>query len=362
MGFGAMPLKVVLLCASLFAALPSGSVEANAQDDCGDDQECLQRLYDSHPVKDARTLRSYQALPIDRRVVVAPAKLLDYLNLDNRLRGFPNRPRYTRLDPQFLQDMTAALAGIPSAVKTLVDSRLMGIFLVQDLGGTGYTDYVYDGQRQAAGAFIVLDADVLTRVANQWATWKENTPFNESAEFGLEAIIEDGTGDNRTQALQYILLHELGHVASVGRKIHPPWDGWDCVTDPPTAYAFFGLSWELSGEPDCKVISKFDHTGFHYRTEVVYYFGARLPLSDSPAVYAELERTNFPSLYAATSPADDFAESFATYVHAILMGKPFSIRIEGPGEVASQFTGCWGTERCQDKQAMIAELLQARER
>lgn len=350
-----------LIAVSLIVTFLFGFVEVRAQGDCGEDKDCLRQLHDSHVVRNVKTLRSYQALPFDRRVVVAPAKLLDYLNIDNRLNDLPNRPRYTRPDPQFLGDIQSALEELPLVVKTLVDSRLMGIFLVQDLGGTGYTDYVYDDHHAAAGAFIVLDVDVLTRVANTWATWKENTPFNASPGFKLDATIESATEDNRKQALQYILLHELGHVASVGRRIHPPWDAWDCVSDPPGGYPFFELSWKLSGEPDCKVISRFDQPGsdqpgFQYRKDLVYYFGAKLPLSDGPAVYAELDRTNFPSLYAATSPGDDFAESFVTYVHTILMGKPFEIRILQNEALLTRFTGCWGAARCAEKQKMMAEM------
>ena len=164
------------------------------------------------------------------------------------------------------------------------------------------------------------------------------------------------TNDNRKQALQYILLHELGHVASVGSNLHPPWDNWDCTSQPPGQFPFFQLSWQLSDPVTCTVISKFDDSGFEHRSDVIYYFGARLAEAVSPEVYAQLEQSNFPSLYAASSPADDFAESFVTYVHTVLMGKPFEIRIDRQGKRLITFTGCWGQERCADKQKMIADL------
>jgi molybdopterin-binding protein len=60
---------------------------------------------------------------------------------------------------------------------------------------------------------------------------------------------------------------------------------------------------------------------------VVYYFGAKLPAGQMVATYESLERTNFVTLYAATHPADDFAEAFASYVHGVLMGRPWEISI-----------------------------------
>jgi len=329
---------------------------AGPQEDCGDDMDCLRGLYDNHPVKNVKTLHAYQALPFERRVVVAPKKIRDYINLDNRLNGVPNQPKRARVEPQFMEDLEGALADLPEPVKNLVDSRLMGIFLVQDLGGTGLMDNVYNDNGESVGAFVVLDVDVLNRMANEWATWKENTPFQPDPEFDLQARIETAPNDDRKQALQYIILHELGHVASIGRHIHPPWDDWDCVKDPPELYPFFQLSWELKNEQDCEVVSKFDASGFSYREQVVYYFGAQLELSKSPAVYGQLEQTNFPSLYAATSSADDFAESFVTYVHSVLMGRPFEILIDRNGERQATFTGCWGEPRCAEKQTMMAKL------
>jgi len=301
-------------------------------------------------------MRAFQALPLNRRVLAAPSKLLDYLNLDNKLHGFPNRPRTGKFGRQLMQDMKDAISEIPEAVKTLVDKRLMGIFLVQDLGGTGYTDYVYDKGQQPVGAFVVFDAQVLTRTANDWATWKENTPFIPDTGFDLQAIIESPADDNRKQALQYILLHELGHVASVAANIHPRWDGWECRDDPPDRYPFFQLSWQVNDSDSCGISSRFDQDRFELRPDIVYYLGAKLSIDASTAVYRQLEQTNFPSLYAATSPYDDFAESFVTYVHQVMMAKPFEIRIEGDGQRLTTYEGCWSNARCEAKQRILASL------
>jgi len=340
----------------IIAIIWSGAVQADSLQACGEDINCLRQLHSSHRVRDVGYWRAFQALPIDTRILAAPAKLVEYLNLDNQLNGFPNQPRIARPERQFLKDINDAISEIPAAAKTLIDERLMGVFLVEDLGGTGFTDYVFDEQRVPVGAFVVLDASVLTRSANAWATWKENSPFVAEPGLELQANIESAAEDNRKQALQYILLHEFGHVASVGQNFHPRWDEWDCRKNPPEQFPFFQLSWQLNDAPDCKVISKFDQSGFSHRVEVVYYFGAKLAVAVSPDVYVQLEQTNFPSLYAATSPADDFAESFVTYVHQILLGKPFAIRIDKQGQQITDFRGCWGAARCAAKQEMMARL------
>jgi hypothetical protein len=73
--------------------------------------------------------------------------------------------------------------------------------------------------------------------------------------------------------------------------------------------------------------------------------------------YERLERTNFPTLYAATHPADDFAESLASFVHTVMLKKPFEIRIYRDGEIAKRYGGCWTEERCAGKRRILEELL-----
>jgi hypothetical protein len=351
------PAAEIFLCAAtVFAVACCGDARAQPVASCGQDLECVRNAHATHAVKSVDYWQAFRSTPVDQRVFVAPAELVDYLELDNQLNDYPNRPAAARPDEAFFGDLNAALGTIPAAVKALVDSRLMGIFLVQDLGGTGFTDYVFDRQHAPVGAFVVLDAAVLTRSANAWASWKENTPFAPDPDFTLQAVIEPADDDNRRQALQYIVLHELGHVASVGQSFHPRWDEWDCAASPPEQFPFFQLSWQLKDAQGCQVISRFDRSGFRFRSKVVYYFGAKLPAMASPEFYSQLAKTNFPSLYAATSPADDFAESFVTYVHGVLMHKPFEIRIDRLGERQTTFTGCWNTPRCAAKQQTIAAL------
>jgi hypothetical protein len=73
--------------------------------------------------------------------------------------------------------------------------------------------------------------------------------------------------------------------------------------------------------------------------------------------YARLKNTNFPSLYAATTPGDDFAESFASYVHVVLMHRPWQITITRNDAVAYVFNACWGETRCAEKQRILERLL-----
>jgi hypothetical protein len=201
--------------------------------------------------------------------------------------------------------------------------------------------------------FIVLDPTVLAKqTANAWATWKDNTPFRPDPAWRLETRIADRARDDRVHAIQYILLHEIGHVLSIGAKVHPSWN-FPPTDATPGKYDFFDLSWSVQ---DGKYATRFDGA-FPKRRDVRFYFGAKLDGADMLPVYEALEKTSFPTLYAATHPADDFAESFASYVHVAMMGRDHEVRLYRQGRLVKTIGPCWGQARCAYKRTALESAL-----
>jgi len=351
-----MNIAAFLAVAALLAA-QSASAQDVPKLPCADsDKACAQRALKHHAASRLGTWRMMLSMPVAERYGPAPPQLVDYLRLDNIANGYAERPRVATLDAGLLADIRGAIADVPADVWRLVGRRLVGIYFVEDLGGTGYTDYVFDGKGKPAMGFVVLDAAVLARQsANAWATWKENTPFAAAAGYRLDARIEEDGGDNRRNAILYILLHELGHVLAIGADIHPPWNIDPKDVDAATRHPFFDLSWIID-RPANKYRSRFD-ADFPQRAATVYYFGAKLAAADMQPTYAALGRTNFPSLYAATSPGDDFAESFASYVHGVLLRRPWQVTLRRDGKPVETFRACWDEPRCAEKRQLLERLL-----
>ncbi|MCM2326873.1 MAG: hypothetical protein NDI88_03185 [Lysobacter sp.] len=320
------------------------------------DRPCFIKALRAHPVRGAAYWKASLSRPVAERLGPAPPELVEFLHLDNAANGFPEKPRASRLSADFLADVRGAIADLPPAVRRAFDATFAGVWFVDDLGGTGFTDMYLDGSGRPAGGFVVLDAAVLGRFkANGWATWKENTPFKPGGGWTLEARIEKAAGDDRRGAIRYILLHELGHVLSINRDVHPRWD-LDPGDVPASArYPFFELSWTVDRKAS-RYDSKFD-ASFPARRSVTYYLGAKLGAADMAPAYEALARTNFPTLYAATSPGDDFAESFVSYVHTVLMRRPWEIVLRKDGKVAMTYRTCWEEPRCADKRRLLEGLL-----
>lgn len=100
-----------------------------------------------------------------------------------------------------------------------------------------------------------------------------------------------------------------------------------------------------------------DGQGFAQRGDVAYYVGAKLGIAEAGPIYRALATTSFPTLYAAMNPWYDFAESFATYVHVVLLRKPWEVQVRGIGDDVETFGPCWGQPRCERKERVLRALL-----
>jgi hypothetical protein len=335
-----------------FSLLPCGANSAEGPAVATPDPARAAR---ANAIKQLSFWRAALAKPLEQRIGAAPAPLLEYVDLDNQQQGFPNKPRPPVLSAGFMRDVRAALAGLPAPVRRAMASRLAGIHFVDNLGSTGWTEEILDAQGRPVAGVIVLDAAILAKQrANAWATWKENTPFKPDPHWRLAAQIERPADDNRVQAIQYILLHEMGHVLAIGTDLHPNANLSPANLPAQPPFPYYRLSWGVS--PQGRYETRYD-ARFTQRKDVVYYRGAKLTGAQMADAYQALAATNFATLYAVTNPFDDFAEAFVTYVHTEMMGRPFKVQIFRDGKPVLEYGACWREARCAAKRKLVEKAL-----
>ncbi len=340
-------------------ALALGACSGEAKLPCAhSDQACALKELRRHPAKQLAHWKEAFRRPVEERIGVAPPALVELIALDNIANGFPNRPRASTPPEDFLRDVRQAVAEMPEAVRKPLQRKLAGIYFVDDLGSTGYADQIHGEDRRPMSGFIVLDPVVLrNHTANSWMTWRDGTPFQSHRDFRLEATLAGPAEDTRRNAIQYILLHEIAHILAIGADFHPDWNLKPAEVKSTREFPFYELSWTIAGGQ--RYASRFD-AAFARRKDIVYYMGPRIPGDAMVETYESLEKTNFPTLYAATHPGDDFAEAFANYVHTEMLKKPFEIRLLRAGKVAKVYKACWDEPRCAPKRAIIESALGVR--
>lgn len=287
----------------------------------------------------------------------APDELVRYVGMVNTALKVDAIPVAAAAPAGFLHDMQTAMAQIPATILALLDGALLGVFFSTGLGSSAITDVIVNHDGQILGSVVMLDLDAfMDRDANAWATWKENTPFSASSRLRLEVEIADGQDNTRANAMQFLLLHEFGHVLTAGKQFLPIW--WL----PPEAmkqtadYDFLRLGWQINAEK--RIVPKVEED-FAERTGIFYYDTRGLDDAAMLSAYRALQQTSFPSLYASTNAFDDFAETFATYVHSVLLGKPARVRIVSDDAIYLERDNFWASPRSAPKRAFMQELLAA---
>ncbi len=340
-------------------------------------EDAIPEENDSDPVRNGIRLSQLQTHPVrsfqfwrqadtgrnpKTRIGPAPPELIEFLRLDNTFQGYSERPVPASADSEFIRDVEIAVASLPATIQTISRRMVFCIALIRDLGGgTGYMDVVAGTDGSAVGAFVVLDEGALDRTANAWASWKEQSAFRSSAEQRLEVRIEQTENDTRPNAIRYIVLHELGHVIDAVLGVTQI-DGGN--TQNIRSRGFYGLSWtdpppsQPTLLPGDTLRSRFD-AGWPERETLAFYSfeNSKHTLSEAASIYEWLRQTNFPTLYAATSSADDFAESFANYVHVVLDKRPYEVRLEQEQLSTNLLGSCWDSPRCASKKMAVAHLL-----
>jgi hypothetical protein len=290
-------------------------------------------------------------LPVQHRVAPAPDELLHHIG---QVEGRLPLTEPLRAVPGFIEDLLAALTDLPYPVRALVEGPLLGIFLARGLGCTGIADVVRCGE-EVLGVAVVLNVGALEhRTANTWASWKEAKWLKESLAPNLKVRIEEGLGDVRKNAIQFVLLHEFGHVLTAGSGWLPDW--W---IDPanvlsPHWYPYLALSWTV--DPHRQIVP----TDSRSRNLCDRLRGTPSRVASSQDVlglYHALDCTTFTSLYAANNAFDDLAECFALYVHIVLMCRPYQVEFDVFGKTVIVSSATSVAQRCAEKFQFIADFL-----
>ncbi|MBS1191727.1 MAG: hypothetical protein H6R10_3519 [Rhodocyclaceae bacterium] len=292
--------------------------------------------------------------PVEQRLATAPEALVDFLAQHNAANGVAARPQAISAPDDFLIDLHAAISEIPAPVKAKLEPCLLGVFLATGIGASAITDVVASSSGVLLGCVVAIDVDAFReRKANEWATWKENTPFHAVPGTQLAATIAPAGENDRKTALQFLLLHEFGHVLTAGKDLAPEW--WLAAGELKgrDAYRFLPLSWDMN--PEGAIVPQPDED-FPLRSKVMFYQAPQLSGDQMLDVYPALEQTSFPTLYAATSIHEDFAECFATYVHTVLLGKPYQVDIFRNGQRVFSLEDFWATPRSRAKRVFMEDF------
>ena len=244
-------------------------------------------------------------------------------------RHYPTRAR-SPVPAAVLRDVRQAIAALPPPIANAFERHVCRVVLVTGLRVAGTLRMLEDDPSRG---LILLNLDYLEQSADAWMSAKEASFFE--ADAGLSIVAHMAAESDRAALLEFLLTHELGHV------LHSAFD------DDPTVERLLDISWPRQDS----------------LAELGLYSYARLrdedPLGEHlvEPFYQMLATSSFPSLTAAGHRNEDFADSFSTYAHAVLAGRPWAVEVYRDEARTAWLDSCWDQPRCSEKRAALEEFL-----
>jgi hypothetical protein len=245
-----------------------------------------------------------------------------YVKEMNQIDGFDEKPVKTDLTLEKKKMLYTISKSFNKKINDYFNRYVYAIYFCKNLGGTGITGFIYDNKKNIpVGGFIIFDAKVLDKKANDWISFKENSVFKKEENLELKIKIEKESENSEENALRYILLHEMGHVLSntLGYS-----SDMRSAKEDYSKIKFYNGVWKNPKE------SIYDQSIFPFRKKIIFYAEPKekLFLSETwKSIYPNLAKTRFSTLYGAMNPMDHFAESFVSYVHCVLDKRIWELEI-----------------------------------
>ncbi len=272
----------------------------------------------------AKKMENYSFLPdsplIDR-IDISSDIVLDYMkNMDK-----DDTYSIYKLSEVELQQFGYYLQLLPVTYKKILQERLLGIYFIENLLGSGLADSVVAGSDEIY-SILILNPIVLKKSLTELLTYKENTCFNNDNEnIGLEIKVSDDY-----LGLLYILLHESTHIVDYIKGITPfveP-DMVKLYGENKDASPFTTEYWD-----DYRQFK--DSIPGRYRGKINFYSNMKnLKISNTEIleVYSDFSKTPFATLYSYSNWAEDLADYCTVYYLTRIMKLDYRICIYNKNE------------------------------
>lgn len=217
-----------------------------------------------------------------------------------------------------LQKLDKAFSLLPPVYKKLLSAHLHSISFMDNMPNTALTSTLETGD-SSKQFNITFRAGILHETISEWATRKEQTLFDTTANSALSVHINAGKLD----AIVYVLLHEATHVVAAVLKLVPGAGSPDSLL---AASPFTANIWRSFNKP----AAAFSDTLLE---KTRFRGGPVQPVTSATAIYKALSKSPFVSLYATASCYEDLAELLTIYHLSKKLHQPFMVYVSENGKL-----------------------------
>jgi hypothetical protein len=280
----------------------------------GERVKLLNELLLSIPAKNLKSYTFNFKTPLDTRVQPTPAFLLNYLMKIDKEKDYTS---YTPSEKEYglIKDY---LLKLPPLHKKILKEKLIGIYFVKNIIGSGWADYVL-AENNDIYLILIINPRTLNSPLSKWLTYRENSCFiNRSSRFRVE--VDCG---KEFSGPMYVLLHETSHLIDYIMKYTPYVERHLTKINGYKAgnRTFVDGVWKKYSKPTRE-------NDFSLRNKITFFGlngGPKLEIEDAIKAYKQIADTSYVSLYGSQSWAEDFAELITFYHFTKKLHQPYII-------------------------------------
>ncbi len=276
----------------------------------------LLRLIDETPAKKLQSYHFDPSSPLSARIKPAPDFVIAFWSQTDKATDYAS---YTPTDAE--KGMIGGyLSKLPRHFKDVLQQRLVAVYFIENLLGSGVTDYVLDDRENVYVVMLFNPAALKTDIST-WMTFRENSIFI-GDDPAVQIKINCGT---QYSGFLYSLVHESAHAVDYA-KLYTPYPEKQIKTIKQikkTRTPFTEDVWIDMHTPR----ASYD---FNARNSLTFYGadgGPKTSIRDAPQIYKQLSETPFVSLYGSTSWAEDFADFVMFYHLTQVLKQPYEIQL-----------------------------------
>jgi hypothetical protein len=240
--------------------------------------------------------------------------------------------KHRPVPPDLVKDLREVVEDLPRPFARLFERHVCAVVLMHDAPMTGTLKPLASERTRS---IILLDVDKLSLPPNEWLVFKESSAFEKTEGLVISGKMADARDNTRRVLLEFLLVHELGHVVDAAFTEHLLIDD------------FRRISW-----PRRDALAKTPLVHYPERKEL-----APLPDEQIEPYYDVIAAGAFASPATVSNAEEDFAESLATFMHTVLRGRPWELEVRRDGQLVRRLETCWTQPRCSKKREILDALL-----
>jgi hypothetical protein len=277
----------------------------------------LLRVIDETPAKNLRSYQFDASSSLLARVKPPPDFVVSFWGRTDKAFDYasymPTVPELGMIDEY--------LSKLPRHLKDVLQDRLVAIYFINNLRGSGVTDYVLNDHYDVYLIMLFNPAALKTDIST-WMTFRENSCFTGKAPDEVSLKINCG---KQYSGFLYALVHESAHAVDYVESYTPYTEKQiKIIRQVKTTQTLFTKDvWTDRRTP----LAPYD---FPSRRNLTFYGtdgGPKISISDTPRIYKQFAATPFVSLYGSMNWADDFADTVMFYHLTQVLGQPYEIHL-----------------------------------